>query len=92
MPYKLSAKAEDDIISLFVYGIDTHGRMQAMKYRDGLERTLELIADTPFIGRQYRGEIRRFLFGNHIIFYEVQEEGIFVLRIRHHAVDPDHYL
>ena len=92
MPFKLSRKAEDDIRSILTYGIEEFGEAQALNYREGLERMFQLIADTPKMGRQHRGEIRRFPVGSHIIFYEIADDHILILRVRHSSVDPETYL
>lgn len=89
MPYRLSSAAANDIVSILVYGIETFGPTQAEKYRDGLQSTPALIAETPHMGRRYGGAVRRFLFGRHVIFYEVRDDHVYVLRIRHAAVDTE---
>ena len=43
MAYRLSGKAEEDIIQIYVTGVEMFGVDQAERYHEGLERTFELL-------------------------------------------------
>jgi plasmid stabilization system protein ParE len=47
MAYRLSRKAEDDIIQIYVTGVAEFGVDQAERYHEGLERILGFLADFP---------------------------------------------
>ena len=49
--YKLTNKAEEDLLSIAYYTIDKFGANQARTYRDGLIKTLEFLVLNPHLGR-----------------------------------------
>jgi len=91
MAYKLSRKADVDIINIYVEGVRDFGVVQAEKYHAGLERVFGLIADNPKIARE-RAEItppaRFHPHGSHIIIYDVEANGdVLIVRVRHSRED-----
>jgi toxin ParE1/3/4 len=48
--FKLSARAEADLLDIYEYTTDTFGTYQADAYHAGLERTFDLLANFPRIG------------------------------------------
>jgi len=80
--YKLSRKAEEDIIAIFMYGVSQFGI-----HHDLLERTFQFLAENPEAARE-RVEItpavRIHPIESHIVIYTVDEGGdIFIVRVRH---------
>lgn len=57
MSYKLSRKAEDDIVQIYVTGFREFGAEQAERYHAGLEATFTFLADFPRAARE-RTELR----------------------------------
>lgn len=52
------------------------------------------LADDPYLGRtcdRVRSGLRRFEVQKHVIFYVVEEGGIFVIRVLHAAMLPQRY-
>ena len=90
MTYRLSRKAEEDIISIWLYGAETFGVDQADRYHNQLSEAFKLIALNPELARE-RDEIpppvRVHPFGSHLIVYEIDGSTVCVLRIRHHSED-----
>jgi toxin ParE1/3/4 len=89
--YRLSRKAEEDIIATFVYGAEQFGVQQAERYHDLLERTLQFLAENPEAARE-RAEItppvRIHPIESHVVIYTVDESGdIFIVRVRHGRED-----
>ncbi|MDM9649321.1 type II toxin-antitoxin system RelE/ParE family toxin [Rhizobium sp. S163] len=87
MPFRLSAEAEEDIVSIAEEGIRIFGALVARQYHDELFALLEIIASNPRIARE-RHEIsppvRIHPFKAHLVVYRVDVDGsIFVIRIRH---------
>ena len=50
--YRLSRKAEEDIIAIFMYGVSQFGIQQAERYHDLLERTFQFLAENPEAARE----------------------------------------
>ena len=91
MSYRLSRKAQDDIIAIYLEGARLFGISQAESYHTGLERCLDLIAAAPEMARE-RLEIlppvRIHPFRMHIIIYVIGDDGTpFILRVRHARED-----
>jgi toxin ParE1/3/4 len=49
--FRLSERAERDLIEIYEYTEETFGAYQADAYHAGLERTFDLLATFPRIGR-----------------------------------------
>jgi len=90
--YLLSESAQDDIISIRNYTMDTWGKAQAGKYLSQLEQRLEWLAKNPALGKK-RDEVRNgyisFPEGRHVIFYRIAQRGIEVMGIIHQSEDID---
>lgn len=48
--YRLSRRAEADLLDIYAYTDGTFGRYQADAYHAGLEHTFGLLAEFPLIG------------------------------------------
>ncbi|WP_274533533.1 MULTISPECIES: type II toxin-antitoxin system RelE/ParE family toxin [unclassified Methylobacterium] len=48
--YRLTQRADDDLLDLFVFGLQNFGDVQAQRYRTGLDRCFRLLADNPGLG------------------------------------------
>ncbi|WED22047.1 type II toxin-antitoxin system RelE/ParE family toxin [Vibrio sp. JC009] len=89
--YKLSLRAVKDIESIYEYTLLNFGECRADKYTNDLESCLEILAESPFIGREsneIRKGIRRHDFQKHSIFYRVRELDVFIIRILHQQMYP----
>jgi toxin ParE1/3/4 len=91
MAYKLSVKAEEDIVLAYREGFRRFGVEQADKYHAGLEIVFELLSDTPKLARE-RMEItppvRVHPYQSHIIVYLIDDIGdVLILRVRHGRED-----
>lgn len=91
MTYKLSAKAEEDIVRVYRESFRLFGAEQAEKYYAGLEGVFQFLSETPKAARE-RTEItppvRVHPYQSHIIVYLVDDNGdILILRVRHGRED-----
>ena len=87
MSYRLSAKAEADLIQIYIDGVSEFGVNQAEAYQDKIEHTIELIASNPKIAR-LREEIippvRIHPVHAHVIVYLIDDNRMVrILRVRH---------
>jgi len=86
--FRLSERAERDLGEVYEYSFRTFGEYQAEAYHAGLERTFDLIAHFPRIGRNVdelpRG-YRRFRFQAHLIFYTEERNYVAIRAVLHHA-------
>ena len=86
--FRLSERAERDLIEIYDYTEETLGAYQADAYHAGLERTFDLLADFPRIGRaveEIAPGFRRFLFQAHTVFYTEEAAFILIRAVLHQA-------
>ena len=83
--YRLSRRAEDDLILIYERGIVEFGVDQADRYRLGLQAALTFLAEFPHAARE-RAELTRSSrahpYKAHLIFYRIKGDDIFVQRVR----------
>tara|TARA_R110002012_G_scaffold162367_1_gene324606 strand:+ start:350 stop:652 length:303 start_codon:yes stop_codon:yes gene_type:complete len=82
--YRLSRKAEEDILRIADYGIRTYGVEIARDFRDGLSRHLAIIAGAPLtypIVDELIAGYRRSIYRSLTIYYRIDGTEIFVARI-----------
>ena len=87
MAYRLSRKAEDDIIDIYIEGVARFGVRQADQYHDEIGKMFVLLAENPRMAHE-REEIsppvRVHPFRAHLIVYLIENNGdIFIVRFRH---------
>ena len=88
--YRLSRRAEEDLIQIYVSSALAFGVTQAEQYQDGLEATFDLIARHPGIARErheLRPPVRIQRYRSHVVIYLIDAEGPFIVRIRHGRED-----
>ena len=93
MAYKLTRKAEDDIVEVYLEGYALFGEAQAEAYHEALGQVFEFLSDNPRAARE-RTEItppvRCHPHSTHIIIYLVQDnDDVLILRVRHAREDWD---
>jgi len=88
--YKLSRLAAEDFGAIYEYSWRQFGPLQADKYTAELNTFLMLLAQNPLMGREIYiiEDVRRYDHGQHAIFYQMQNDGIFIARILHQQMDP----
>lgn len=88
--YRLSVRADGDIAEIADYTIKKFGIDQARLYRDGLERSFQLLADDPTRGKSaadFGPNLRRMNYESHVIFFVPERAGILVVRVLHQQMD-----
>ncbi|MBJ6137318.1 type II toxin-antitoxin system RelE/ParE family toxin [Marinobacter litoralis] len=91
MRYFLSRKAEEDIIAIYLHGLENFGEAQAAKYHAQLGACFEFLAQNPYAAAE-RVEIsppvRIHPIGVHIVIYQITDSGsVFIVRVRHERED-----
>jgi toxin ParE1/3/4 len=89
--FVLSKKAEQDILGIYLDGVNRFGANQAERYFDQLEDTFRFLSANPEAARE-RFEImppvRIHPFRSHIVVYVIEDSGdIFIIRVRHSHED-----
>ncbi|MEP2761231.1 MULTISPECIES: type II toxin-antitoxin system RelE/ParE family toxin [Alphaproteobacteria] len=91
MAYKLTRKAEEDIITVYQQGVVLFGAAQAETYHARLEQAFDFLSANPRAARE-RMEItppvRCHPLGVHIVIYLIEDNGdVLILRVRHSRED-----
>jgi toxin ParE1/3/4 len=88
--YRLSPLAEEDLYKILSTTIESWGSTQAELYAQSIDAALLKLAQYPYFGRE-RNEIckgaKSFPVEKHIVFYQVNDNGIDVARILHQRMD-----
>lgn len=88
--YWLTGAAEADLTAIFWQGLERFGAIQTERYLSELEAQFDLIADFPQIARlreELMDPVRAHPHAAHIIVYEIEANGIAILRVRAAAED-----
>ena len=86
--------AENDLNTIYRFGYDRFGAMQADKYANELFDLFELLAQNPLLERErfdFARPIRIHPFKSHLIVYEIEHDTLVIVRVlsRHQNL-PDH--
>ncbi|BEV10412.1 type II toxin-antitoxin system RelE/ParE family toxin [Asticcacaulis sp. DW145] len=90
MTFRLTSAAETDLIQLYLFGRERFGFQQAEAYYDDLNRAFGLLAEYPAMGRlrkELNPPMHTHPFRSHIIFYQVEAQGLLIVRVRHASED-----
>jgi len=89
--FRLTRRAEADLLSIGAYTLSTWGEDRAIRYLDDLEACCRMLAENPMLGRacdDVRPGLRQMAGGRHIIFYREDAKGILVSRVLHRSMLP----
>jgi len=84
--YVLTKRAEADLFDILLFGCEQFGVRQAEIYAADLERTFQLLAANPRMGREaavIAPGVRRHEHGSHVILYEISADGVLILALVH---------
>lgn len=90
MGYRLTRKAADDILHIYVEGDARFGAAQAETYHAALERVFGIIASNPEMAREreeLNPPLRVHRFQAHAIIYKIEGDDVLIVRVRHGRED-----
>jgi toxin ParE1/3/4 len=85
--YRLSLRAQDDLIAIARYGDEHFGVAQSDRYREQLKKRFLILAEQPQLYPavdHIRPGYRRSVCGAHTIYYRVATNGVEIVRILKH--------
>ena len=88
--YRLTRAAADDMVMIYLAGVDMFGPAQAESYSDGLEAAFSCLADYPRAARlrtEMVRPVRAYPYKSHLIIYRADHDGVLIIRIRHARED-----
>ena len=88
--YKLTARAADDIVEIYLWGLAEFGEAHAEQYHAGLHALFHVLASYPQLARR-RSELnpplRLHPYKAHIVLYQEERDEILIVRVRHSHED-----
>jgi toxin ParE1/3/4 len=86
LAFRLSRRARDDLVDIYIEGVRAFGRRRAERYHAGLEEAFGFLKAFPRAATE-RADItppvRIHPYKSHVIVYMVDGSGVRVLRVRH---------
>ena len=93
--FKLTCRAEEDLLEIAAYTRGKWGEAQCLEYLDALEACCRRLAEVPGLGRACE-EVRPGCFrmeqGRHVVFYRHTGDGVLIVRILHERMLPELHL
>jgi toxin ParE1/3/4 len=88
---EFSALAQNDVDGILTYTLITWGEQQSADYKATMDQAFDTLLHNPNIGhRSHR--LRVYSVGHPRIFYRLQENIIFVIRVLHERMESQQYL
>jgi toxin ParE1/3/4 len=90
-----SKRAKDDVDAIWAYTERRWGLAQAEVYMRLIEEAANTIVVDPKIGRSFHiagRQLRKYLFGSHVLIYRLTADRVFVVRILHRRMDAGRHL
>lgn len=90
MGYRKTAKADQDIIGIYLEGVRLFGEAQAEAYFLQLETCFELLAAHPHMARlrtEFTPALRMHPLGAHVVVHLEEDEGVLIVRVLHGRQD-----
>ncbi|RAU22929.1 type II toxin-antitoxin system RelE/ParE family toxin [Paramagnetospirillum kuznetsovii] len=93
--YVLSNAAAADLDEIYVYSHRSFGEARADAYYADLSDCLRMLVGNPRLGRPAgtrHQELMRHAHAGHVIYYLMENGGIFVVRVLHHSMDSQRHM
>ncbi len=88
--YTLAPQAEQDLLDIFLTGLEHWGLAQAEQYAEELHDCFNLLAEQPGMGitrTELQGNPQSFVKGSHVIFYRPTDGMIEIATVLHQTMD-----
>jgi toxin ParE1/3/4 len=92
--YRLFPRAEGDLEGIYDYTVETWSRQQAQNYLKELFEAFQGLVSGTRVGRDARlgYGVMKLPVGSHVVFYQISEDGIDIVRVLHQAMDVSRHL
>lgn len=95
MIYKTTARADEDIVGIYVHGAREFGARHAESYHRALVEVFDTLADNPLIARErqeFRPPVRLYFYKAHAIAYRIMSDHVLIIRVLHGRQDWERHL
>lgn len=93
--YRLTPDAQSDLIEVRRYTLQQWGKTQSEKYLSNLRKTIQMLAETPSLGKS-RSKVGKNVLSfpciSHVIYYVVHEQQLVVFGVLHKRMVPINHL
>ena len=92
---RFTHRAELDLEAIADYTIERFGVEKARSYLVDFKSCFDHLVENPAVGRRVehlRTGLRRYEHGSHIVFYQVSDGGILIVRVLHYRMDVKRHL
>ena len=92
---RLRTAAEEDLAEILEYSASQFGETPAEEYLRSFERAFGLLCDHPHAGPVHptiEPAVRCLSHRSHRIFYDVEGETVWIIRVLHHSMDERRHL
>jgi toxin ParE1/3/4 len=93
--FRLTPDAQSDLIEIRRFTIKQWGGVQSKKYLSELRQTIQLLAETPSLGKprpDIDADVLSFPHVSHVIYYVVHEQQLMVFGVLHKRMVPLNHL
>ncbi|MBU6338359.1 MAG: type II toxin-antitoxin system RelE/ParE family toxin [Rickettsiales bacterium] len=96
MKIHTTIKAQKDLENIYIYSFKEWGEKQADKYFDELDYSInKTLLQNPRIGTTYdhvRSGYRQYQINEHMVFYKITSDKIYIIRVLHKSMRFEKYL
>ena len=93
--FRIRQAADNDLLDIFAYGCENFGADTAEAYIYRLEAGFRQLTEHPKLGRSIEQSIagvRALPVVSHVVYYEVTDTTIEIIRILHKSMLPERYV
>lgn len=94
--YEYSKLADRDLDRIAAYTFINFGEKQTRAYRVSIDQAARTVANFPSMGRPYTTKdgvtFQKYNVGEHALFFQPIEKGVFIVRVLHLMMDFDRHL
>lgn len=93
--YRLTPAAQSDLIEIRNYSLQHWGLAQSRKYLSELRKTINLLAESPSLGKarpEVGADVLSFPHVSHVIYYIVHKNQVAIFGVLHKRMVPTNHL
>jgi toxin ParE1/3/4 len=94
-PYTVAPRARRDLQEVWIYSRGRWGRARADGYIRDLTIAMQRIGENPQLGEacdHVRPGYRRHPAGSHVLFYQIRDDAVVVIRVLHQQMNVEDQL